>query len=276
MEVTDSETKRKPKSIDPTEDEEVVPAKPTEPSPIPEPRSIDWGGFSDADASQPLLRTGKYLRTKKQSDKKPTDRPALAQFIGSEMFISTEECPQHIAQCKKSQYYEMIQKDQSDRFYIVINNRATAKLTSCCTWWYLDAHIFEENPNFAKLWWKFCEGTDEFRNQRFKCYPRIIDGSWSLKMMVPNVPTLLGQKVPVAYFKGRNYIELGIECDNNYLAKSILRIAFPISKSLVIDQCYILQTDTEEELPELVFAGVRYTKIDLTKAISVDEEPVRE
>ena len=91
--------------------------------------------------------------------------------------------------------------------------------------------------------------------RRFKCYPVIIDGSWILKQMVPNVPTLLGMKVPITYWKGRNYIEIGVQCDKNYLAQSILSIAFPIAKKLTVDQCYILQSESEEELPEVVFAG---------------------
>ena len=76
-----------------------------------------------------------------------------------------------------------------------------------------------------------------------------------LKMMVPNVPTLLGQKVPITYHRGNNYIEIDIECDNNYLASSITKVAYPIAKSLTVDQSYILQAEEMYDLPEIVFAG---------------------
>jgi len=248
----------------------------SEPMDIPPPRDMDWGDFSDADTSKVLLRTAQYLNTKKQKHKQSREDPALGQFMGAEIFRGTNSCPDHIASLKESQYSDIIQNDTSGRFFVLVNNRATGQKTCCCTFWYFTPETFEANPQFATLWQKFIDGDDEFRNQRFKCYPVIIDGSWILKQMVPNVPTLLGMKVPITYWKGRNYIEIGVQCDKNYLAQSILSIAFPIAKKLTVDQCYILQSESEEELPEVVFAGVRYTHPDLSKGLEIETDATDE
>lgn len=195
----------------------------------------------------------------------------LSTFIGSEIYEGSRYAPDHIAQCKESQFHNVIKEDTSGRFFILINNRITSCTTTCCSFWYIDPEILEKHPSFADLFDRFINGSDEFRNSRFKCYPRIIAGSWLLTKMVPNVPTLLGTKVPITYHRGRNYLELGIQCDANLLARSILKIAYPISKSLVVDQCYILQSETVKELPELIFAGVQYQYIDLTKGIKITQ-----
>jgi hypothetical protein len=36
---------------------------------------------------------------------------------------------------------------------------------------------------------------DDFRNQRFKLIPRIVDGPWVVKASIPQKPALLGQKL---------------------------------------------------------------------------------
>jgi len=238
---------------------------------IPPPRDLDWGEFSEPDTSKVLLRTEKYLETKKQKHKKARDDPMLATFIGSEIFRGTTRCPDHIASLKESNYHDLIQNDESDRFYVIVNNRATGQKTCCCSFWYLTEEVFAENPQFHRIWDKFVNAEDdEYRNRRFKCYPVIIEGSWILKQMVPNVPTLLGMKVPISYWRGRNYFEIGVQCDKNYLAQSIMSVAFPIAKKLTVDQCYILQSESEDELPEVIFAGIRYLGIDLGKGLEID------
>jgi len=244
--------------------------QPSAPLDIPPPRDMNWGDFSPADTSKVLLRTAQYLESKKQKHKKSREDPSMGTFMGSEIFRGTTICPDHIASLKDSQYHELIQNDRSGRYFILINNRATGQKTCCCSFWYFTPEVLADNPQFASLWQKFIDGDDEFRNQRFKCYPVIIDGSWILKQMVPNVPTLLGMKVPITYWKGRNYLEIGVQCDQNYLAQSILSIAFPIAKKLTVDQCYILQSENEDELPEVVFAGIRYTHPDLSQGLEID------
>lgn len=240
--------------------------------PISRDAELGWGNFSESDPTIVLLRTERYLQTKSQKHKATRSDDALATFIGAEIFRGTSTAPDKIVDLMESQFGYHIQRDniKSERFYIVINNRVTAKKTSVVSFWYLTPEILEGAPSFEKLWWQFVYGNDEFRNSRFKCYPKIVKGSYMLKMMVPNVPTLLGQKVPITYHRGNNYIEIDIECDNNYLASSITKVAYPIAKSLTVDQSYILQAEEMYDLPEIVFAGVRYQGVNLSKAIEIN------
>lgn len=231
---------------------------------------LKWGKFGESDPTTVLLRTRKYLQTKQQKHKATRSDAAIATFMGAELFRGSTQAPTHICDLTESRFGFYIQHDTSDRFYVIINNRVTSKKISVCAFWHFSGSAFHNNPSFEKLWWQFVYGNDDFRNSRFKCYPKIVKGSWALKMMVPNVPTLLGQKVPITYKRGKNFIEIDVECDNNMLASSITRVAYPIAKSLTVDQSYILQAEEEFDLPEIVFAGVRYEGIDLSKALDVD------
>lgn len=239
---------------------------------IPAPRDVEmgWGRFENVDTSKVLLRTHKYLQTKNQKDKTASAEPPLATLMGAEIFQGSSSAPSEIIGIAQSRFSYHISRDDSDRFYILINNRVTSKKTSVCGFWYFNAADLQKYSSFETLWWQFVYGTTDFKNSHFKCYPKVVKGSYMLKMMVPNVPTLLGQKVPLEYRSGKNYIEIDIESDNNYLASSITKVAYPIAKSLTIDQCYILQAEEESELPEIVFAGVRYSGIDLGKAIVIN------
>lgn len=46
--------------------------------------------------------------------------------------------------------------------------------------------------------------SDDFRNQRFKLIPRIVDGPWVVKASIPQKPALLGQKLTQRY-RARNF-----------------------------------------------------------------------
>lgn len=231
---------------------------------------LKWGKFGESDPTVVLLRTRKYLQTKQQKHKATRSDSAIATFMGAEIFRGSTQAPTHICDLTESRFGYYVQRDTSDRFYVIINNRVTSKKISVCAFWYFSGSAFHNNPSFEKLWWQFVYGNDDFRNSRFKCYPKIVKGSWALKMMVPNVPTLLGQKVPITYKRGKNFIEIDVECDNNMLASSITKVAYPIAKSLTVDQSYILQAEEEFDLPEIVFAGVRYEGVDLSKALDVN------
>lgn len=230
----------------------------------------DWGGWGRPNTDEIPLRTSKYLRTGKQKHKKPSDNPILMPAIGLEMFQGQNECPSHIAQVPESQFYNDIHLEDSDNFYFLLNYKVLGMKTCACAFFMYDKSIEEDYPQFAKLWKKFIDGDDDFRNQRFKLFPKIQHGPWILRKTVPNVPTLLGTKVPLQYYRGKNYFEIDVASDQNTLAYTICKMAFPISKQLIVDLCHILQTETEDELPEVIFSGIQLQNIDLSMATIVN------
>ena len=64
--------------------------------------------------------------------------------------------------------------------------------------------------------------SDDFRNQRFKLYPMIVDGPWVVKTAVRACPCLLGQKVVQRYFRGDHYFEIDVHVASSIIAKQIV------------------------------------------------------
>lgn len=76
----------------------------------------------------------------------------------------------------------------------------------------------------------FYGNDDEFRNNRFKLIPKVIDGNLIIKMAVKDTPTLLGNKLKQYYYKGDNYFELDVDVGSSSVARSV--ITFPLSNAL--------------------------------------------
>jgi Protein ENHANCED DISEASE RESISTANCE 2, C-terminal len=60
----------------------------------------------------------------------------------------------------------------------------------------------EEDTPFGRIARPFFHGNDEdFRNNRFKLIPKVVDGNMIIKMAVKDTPTLLGNKLKQYYYK---------------------------------------------------------------------------
>jgi hypothetical protein len=64
--------------------------------------------------------------------------------------------------------------------------------------------LFEADTPFGRVAYPFFYGNDdEFRNNRFKLIPKVIDGNMVVKMAVKDTPTLLGNKLKQYYYRVR-------------------------------------------------------------------------
>jgi hypothetical protein len=69
---------------------------------------------------------------------------------------------------------------------------------------FLFQSLFEEDTPFARIAYPFFFGNDdEFRNNRFKLIPKVVDGNMIVKMAVKDTPTLLGNKLKQTYCRVR-------------------------------------------------------------------------
>lgn len=118
---------------------------------------------------------------------------------------------------------------------------------------------------FGRVAQKFFFGSDdEYRNNRFKLIPKVVDGNMVVKMVVKDTPALLGNKVKVHYNKGDNYFELDIDVGSSNVARNAVRISSGYSKILVVDMGFCLQGDDPEELPEVMMGACQLVHMDLT------------
>ena len=114
---------------------------------------------------------------------------------------------------------------------------------------------------------RFCsrETTDEWRNNRFKLVPLIVEGPWLVKKVTPSgVPALIGNKLTTTYHWGPNYLEIDVDITSSTAANSIWSIVNRTLSSLVIDLAFVIQGNEEAELPEVIFGAVRIQRVSLS------------
>ena len=131
--------------------------------------------------------------------------------------------------------------------------------------------LIEADTEFGRIAKPFFDGNDdEFRNNRFKLIPKIIDGNWLIKTAVKDTPTLLGNKLKQYYYKGDNYFELDVDVASSSIARNVCGLAITYAKNIVVDMGLCLQGNEENELPEVIMAAVSCIKVDTSKAKKLD------
>ena len=120
---------------------------------------------------------------------------------------------------------------------------------------------------FGRVANPFFFGSDnEFRNNRFKLVPKIVDGPLMLRMAVKEKPALIGNKLKNKYWKGDNYFEIDVDVTSNAVAKYSTSIAIGACSMVVVDMGFCLQGENDDELPEVLMGCVKCDHIDISTA----------
>lgn len=153
----------------------------------------------------------------------------------------------------------------------------------------------------AKLYERFCAGTDAFRNARFKLIPSVAEGPQLVKQGVSSRPAILGKTLRLRFFRGtcqaddqpagsgggeggsgggssaedgsggggrslRNglsYFEVDCDCNSSPSAGRVVSLVKSYARDLVVDLAFVIEAQTAEECPERVLGCVRMLHISL-------------
>ncbi|KAB2049781.1 hypothetical protein ES319_A13G200900v1 [Gossypium barbadense] len=123
----------------------------------------------------------------------------------------------------------------------------------------------------GSLLYRFVNGDDAFRNQRFKIVNRIVKGPWIVKKAVGNYAAcLLGKALTCNYHRGPNYLEIDVDISSSAIANAILHLALGYVTSVTIDMGFLVEAQTENELPEKLIGAVRVCQMEMSSATVVD------
>ncbi|XP_058113655.1 protein ENHANCED DISEASE RESISTANCE 2-like [Magnolia sinica] len=124
-------------------------------------------------------------------------------------------------------------------------------------------------PN--SLFYRFVHADDSFRNARFKIVNRIVKGPWIVKAAVGNYAAcLLGKALTCNYHRGENYLEIDVDIGSSTIASAILHLALGYVTAVTIDMGFLVEAQTEEELPERLLGAVRVAQMEMSSAAFVD------
>ncbi|XP_074573742.1 protein ENHANCED DISEASE RESISTANCE 2-like [Curcuma longa] len=152
----------------------------------------------------------------------------------------------------------------SSEFFFIVNIQVPGATTYSLGLYYMMDAPLESVP----LLESFVKGDDAYRNSRFKLIPYISKGSWIVKQSVGKKACLVGQALEINYFRGSNYIELAIDVGSSAVARGVVSLVLGYLNSLVIEMAFLIQGNTQEELPESLLGTCRLNHLDASKAYS--------
>ncbi|KAJ4980092.1 hypothetical protein NE237_010872 [Protea cynaroides] len=150
-------------------------------------------------------------------------------------------------------------------FFFIVNIQVPGSTTYSLALYYMLSAPVEDSP----LLESFINGDDSYRNSRFKLIPYISKGSWIVKQSVGKKACLVGQALEINYFRGKNYLELGIDIGSSTVARGVVSLVLGYLNNLVIEMAFLIQANTQEELPEFLLGTCRLNHLDASKAVLV-------
>lgn len=109
---------------------------------------------------------------------------------------------------------------------------------------------------------QFIDGSDAYRDSRFKLIPRIVEGYWFVKRAVGTKACLLGKAVTCQYLREGNCLEIDVDIGSSSVARSIINLVLGHVTSLVVDMAVLIEGKEESELPEYLLGTVRVSRVD--------------
>ncbi|XWS74295.1 hypothetical protein CRYUN_Cryun02cG0202700 [Craigia yunnanensis] len=170
-----------------------------------------------------------------------------------------------LATCCLSVYLQKYAAQGGPEFFFIINIQVPGSTTYSLALYYMMNTPVEDSP----LLQNFVNGDDAYRNSRFKLIPYISKGSWIVKQSVGKKACLIGQALEINYFHGKNYLELGIDIGSSTVARGVVSLVLGYLNNLVIDMAFLIQANTEEELPEYLLGTCRLNHLDTAISIPV-------
>ena len=155
-------------------------------------------------------------------------------------------------------------------FIVAINLQVPGKEHHSAVFYFVtDDYIAE-----GSLLYRFIHEDDAFRNSRFKLINRIVKGPWIVKAAAGNhAACLLGKALTCRYIKGGNYLEIDVDIGSSTVANAILHLALGYVTTVSVDMAFLIESQTDDELPEKLLGAVRIAQIEMEAASYLEAVP---
>ncbi|XP_010557338.1 PREDICTED: protein ENHANCED DISEASE RESISTANCE 2-like isoform X2 [Tarenaya hassleriana] len=216
--------------------------------------------WTETDPSTFLIRGKTYLEDRKKVKAKGT----LMKMIAADWLKSDKR--EDDLGSRPGGIVQKYAEKGGPEFFFIVNIQVPGSTTYSLVLYYVMSTPIEEHP----LLYSFVNGDDAYRNSRFKLIPYISKGSWIVKQSVGKKACLIGQALDMNYFRGKNYIELGVDIGSSTVARGVVSLVLGYLNNLVIEMAFLVQANTEEELPEYLLGTCRLNHLDASKSVSVN------
>jgi len=118
---------------------------------------------------------------------------------------------------------------------------------------------------------RFIDGDADYRKNHFKMIPRLAKAPLMIRLATPVAPVIIARKIEVEWVRKKNYLTIILRPDvGSMLAANIIKMAHPVAKKMIVDLFFLTEGTDEQILPERVFGGIRWEKLDLKNFPTID------
>ena len=164
--------------------------------------------------------------------------------------------------------------NRPDRPFLFVTNFVVAGWGQWIAYWAprrRKSSLEQRDEVFDRMLREYCEGTDEYRMNRLKIIPGLPRGSFLAKQVVGNTPAIVSNKLTTTYHAGPNCFEVVVDVTSSSMASSVLKVIGPMGDSVDIELAFLLESQSQDELPERVLGGMAAHRPNLS---GVSKRPV--
>ncbi|KAM7280121.1 hypothetical protein ACFE04_007255 [Oxalis oulophora] len=134
--------------------------------------------------------------------------------------------------------------------------------------------ISTEPPQEGSLVDQFLKGDDSFRNSRLKLIANIVKGPWIVKKAAgEQAICIIGRALKCKYSATENFFEVDVDIGSSMVASAIVHVAFNYITTLTVDLAFLIESQTESELPEKILGAFRFSELNPASAQSFNKQP---
>ena len=201
------------------------------------------------------IRSSNYLINKS----KYTPSNSILEFYDTECFlIKDPNNIKSICNIEKTIFHKKMKNDPNIKFTLITCFILSKYLI--IFYWVSYNEIHSNNTSFDNVFNNFIK-LQEGKKDRLKFIPSIIKPNNLLTKWVSGNPILIGKKLTLDVNLGNQYMEIMINLTSNFIAKHAINKLMPYSKKIIMNFCWIIESTTDEELPEHLLATAKIENI---------------
>ncbi|TXG72797.1 hypothetical protein EZV62_001376 [Acer yangbiense] len=114
---------------------------------------------------------------------------------------------------------------------------------------------------------QFLKGDDNFRNSRLKLIANVVQGPWIVRKAVgEQAICIIGRALSCKYCIGENFLEVDVDIGSSMMANAIVHLALGYITTLTVDLAFVIEGQTESELPEQLLGAFRFSQLNPASA----------
>lgn len=118
---------------------------------------------------------------------------------------------------------------------------------------------------------QFLKGDDAFRMSRLKLIANIVKGPWIVRTAVgEQAICIIGRALSCKYCLAENFLEVDVDIGSSMVASAIVHLAIGYITTLTVDLAFLIESQTESELPERILGAVRFSELNLASAQPIE------